>query len=92
MSKNSSSFSCHHTRLQLGHDFSILYKKNKTAGCSAEMLLAELWNTNKPSEQNNHAIDSGQLPLLTNGRNTAKDLSFGNQNQYRKDIFETRIY
>lgn len=92
MSKNSSSFSCHPTRLQLGHDFSIFYKKNETTGWSAEMVLAELWNTNKPSAQNNRATDSGQLPLLTNGRNTAKDLSFRNQNQYLKEIFETRIY
>lgn len=83
-----SSFNCHPSMLQVGQDFSTLHRGNKTAGCSAEMFLAELQNTNKPTAQNNHTTESGQSPLSTNGRNTAKDLSFINQNQYLEKIPE----
>lgn len=48
--------------------------------------------SNKSAGDNNHGTDSGQLPLLMSDRYTAKDLSFGNQNQYLKEAFETRIY
>lgn len=46
-----------------------------------------LYVSNKSTAENNHAIDSEQPSLLTNERNTAKDLSFRIQNQYLKEVF-----
>lgn len=100
MGKTSSSFTCHPIRLQLGHDVSILDKKEWGCRLFYTALLQKCfqvnWQTlyisNKYTAENNHAIDSGQLPLLMNDRNTAKDLSFRIQNQYLKEAFETWIY
>jgi len=48
--------------------------------------------SNKFTAENNHATDSGQLPLLTNERNTARDLSFRDQTQHLEEVFETGTY
>lgn len=57
-----------------------------------QLYCETLHVSNKSTEDNNHGTDSGQLPLLMNDRYTAKDLPFGNQNQYLKEAFETWIY